>query len=440
MLPVNDAKSRFASGFASEIIDALCIPMTSADDFGKVGIALTNFLQYPTVPVDIDPELTDRISSLKELIEKLGNSLEIGSREKYKIFVTCLIAKKIRDIQSLSEIQKKQLLGYRPVYFFANDNACYGAFRRIVGYLHYPDTNEKFTINQMHRYFEDFLHITKVVTPQMIKSHLYRLNGNHAAWREFKKIKQLTVQDYRRIHEITKLLFLKYRFGDNVDQPTLHYEVAHTKAIEIENFHLMMQAKQSGVRLSLKSLEFVRILDKLDLIPPEAFYSEHRFQTEKLRYNASMLPDMEEMNRHIEFLQTSKLWEYFRNGTKRKYSHDSIENFVWRNWFLAYFSTHYPVGNTEGFAYILMRMELENFFERYKKSDLFMLLTNLCWEFVKHERGWEHPKDIFILKDTNGEEGYITDYFSEKNDRNGLWRDFSTLAAFELLGKKLSEF
>lgn len=428
----NDQLINYCTDWTTETLSY--IPIKTQEDFPKVIQALEDLLQHNLVPsVNSNPELKNRITMLKEMLDvRLEICVGKENCNEFKIIVKNQIEKKIHDLKQFS-----------PKYFFALDNECYSIFRRIMGYLHYPDNNKDFSDKAMNSYFKDFEWITKSVPSSIIKRQLYRLNGNDSGGEYFDSTTSYpSIHAYNQIHEITELLFLKYQFGSDIDEKTKHYNEAHNKAIEIENFHLMMQAKQMGIELTLKSLKFLRVIDKesLLLFPLDCFYTCDRFIHEKANYSIELLPTLDEMKNNVNFMKAIKFWNFFENKRQSYASPISMENFIWRNWFLAYFSTQYPIGRTEGFAYILMLLETNDFFDKYEKGNLLNVLKEFFLEF-KEETMWKSFKHEKLNIEIDNHSDYMRKYKYIDMHLHGypdhLWEDFKQFALERLAGKEL---
>ena len=179
-------------------------------------------------------------------------------------------------------------------------------------------------IDRVNRLFED----------NIIQRHSIRLESPQN-WEQFQKFER-EERAYVRLHELTEILFLKWDCGKDFDESARPYFwYAHTKAIQVENLYKIIEAQKMGIPLTLKSLQYIRVVDELALHGITFIQKEEDipYAVEILTRNRQNLPPMQEMVNYMRFMLES--------GLHRSEGKESICNKVWNRYFFTVLYAQY---------------------------------------------------------------------------------------------------
>lgn len=166
--------------------------------------------------------------------------------------------------------------------------------------------------------------VNHLFTDEIIKTHNVRLHNSIENWKRFQERPENEEKKLIRLHEFSEILSLKWHFGRGFDKPAMQdFLEAHNVAVQVENTHMIVKAKELGLILTTKALQYMRLCDEILLNHITSIQNEIKIDeaVEVLTRNQNNRPSLEEMEAYVKFMDVS--------GVQFHIGRESVYNMVW---------------------------------------------------------------------------------------------------------------
>lgn len=216
----------------------------------------------------------------------------------------------------------KRLRYYACTFVDAAENREYQVFGKLKAFSNKRALSDSDKV----RFKETMAKVTQQFNDSLIERHAFRMNSKEN-WEKFCSIKNPEERALVRLHELVEILSLKWECGKGFDEPVgRDFWFAHTRAISIENHHLILRAEEMGIKLTHRALAYIRIVDEYNLYNRTYISSEMWIDDAVacLTKNKDQLPPISEMKEYVCFMADSGVLSH---------SKKDICNMVWSRYF-----------------------------------------------------------------------------------------------------------
>lgn len=189
--------------------------------------------------------------------------------------------------------------------------------------------------------------INQLFEDDIIRRHTIRLNNSLTGWEQYQN-KRGEEKALIRLHELSEILSFKWDYGrDFDDQTPYHFWEAHKRAIKIENVYMSIKAEKMSIPLTLKALNYIRLVDECHLPGIMCIRREENLNDaiKNLTKRQDKLPSVVEMEAFVEFMTKSAILPY---------SEPSIRNMVWSRYFFTVLYQKPHVQTSESYAKMIL--------------------------------------------------------------------------------------